>query len=102
MAPRSPTSCSTCRCRSRWRTASAAPGGSNSRSSKAEEPALSQAVARAAKRQAARSSFAFGDAVFAAAAGASGAFVLVLLGAIIVTLFVGGLPAFRHFGAAFL
>ncbi len=36
-----------------------------------------------------------GDAVFAGLARASGVLVLVLLGAIIVTLFVGGLPAFR-------
>jgi phosphate transport system permease protein len=43
-----------------------------------------------------------GDAVFAAAARASGVLVLVLLGAIIVTLFIGGLPAFRAFGADFL
>ena len=43
-----------------------------------------------------------GDAVFAGLAGASGMLVLVLLGAIIVTLFLGGLPAFRQFGAHFL
>ena len=43
-----------------------------------------------------------GDAVFAAVARASGVLVLVLLGAIIVTLFIGGLPAFRAFGADFL
>ena len=43
-----------------------------------------------------------GDAVFAAAAKAAGVFVLVLLGAIIVSLLIGGWPALRHFGAAFL
>ena len=43
-----------------------------------------------------------GDAVFAGLARASGLLVLVLLGAIIVTLFIGGLPAFRQFGAFFL
>ncbi len=43
-----------------------------------------------------------GDAVFAGLARASGILVLELLGAIIVTLFLGGLPAFRQFGAAFL
>ena len=43
-----------------------------------------------------------GDAVFAGLARASGMLVLVLLGAIIVTLFLGGLPAFRQFGAHFL
>ena len=43
-----------------------------------------------------------GDAIFAAVATASGVFVLVLLGAIIISLFVGGWPSFREFGAAFL
>jgi phosphate transport system permease protein len=43
-----------------------------------------------------------GDAVFAGVARASGMLVLVLLGAIIVTLFLGGLPAFQQFGAYFL
>lgn len=43
-----------------------------------------------------------GDAVFAGVARAAGILVLVLLGAIIATLFVGGLPAFRAFGAGFL
>jgi phosphate transport system permease protein len=43
-----------------------------------------------------------GDAVFAAAAVCSGVFVLLLLGAIIVLLFIGGLPSFRAFGAPFL
>ncbi|HSU04723.1 MAG TPA: phosphate ABC transporter permease subunit PstC [Acetobacteraceae bacterium] len=43
-----------------------------------------------------------GDAVFAAAVRASGAFVLILLGAIIMSLFIGGLPAFRRFGVGFI
>ncbi len=43
-----------------------------------------------------------GDAIFAAVATASGVFVLILLGAIIISLFVGGWPSFREFGAAFL
>ena len=43
-----------------------------------------------------------GDAVFAGVARGAGIMVLVLLGAIIATLFVGGLPAFRAFGAGFL
>ena len=43
-----------------------------------------------------------GDAIFAFAARACGVLVLLLLGAIIVTLFLGGLPAFRAFGAGFL
>src|SRR4051794_3934986 len=40
--------------------------------------------------------------VSAGAARLSGAFVLVLLGAIIVLLFLGGLPTFRAFGPSFL
>ncbi len=43
-----------------------------------------------------------GDAVFAALATAAGVLVLVLLGAIIVALFVGGWPALRAFGPGFL
>jgi phosphate transport system permease protein len=43
-----------------------------------------------------------GDAVFAFACRAAGVLVLVLLGAIIVSLFLGGWPAFRAFGAGFL
>jgi phosphate transport system permease protein len=43
-----------------------------------------------------------GDAVFAFAARASGVLVLLLLGAIIVSLFIGGLPAFLAFGPGFL
>lgn len=44
----------------------------------------------------------FGDAVFAALCQGAGILVLLLLGAIIVELFLGGLPAFRAFGAAFV
>ncbi len=43
-----------------------------------------------------------GDAVFAALARASGGLVLVLLGGIIVSLFIGGIGAFRQFGAGFI
>ncbi len=43
-----------------------------------------------------------GDAIFGAIARFSGAFVLLLLGAIIVVLFLGGLAAFRQFGLPFL
>jgi phosphate transport system permease protein len=43
-----------------------------------------------------------GDRVFALLTGAAGIFVLLLLGAIIVMLFIGGLPAFRAFGPTFL
>jgi phosphate transport system permease protein len=60
---------------------------------------LSQALAVPARRS---SSGATGDAVFELACRAAGVFVLLLLGAIIVSLFIGGLPAFRHFGPQFL
>ena len=43
-----------------------------------------------------------GDAVFAWLTRLAGLFVLLLLGAIILELFIGGLPAFRQFGIAFL
>jgi phosphate transport system permease protein len=43
-----------------------------------------------------------GDPIFAAAATISGVFVLVLLGSLIISLFIGGLPAFRRFGIGFL
>ena len=43
-----------------------------------------------------------GDLIFAGLAKASGILVLLLLGAIIVMLFIGGLPAFRAFGLGFL
>jgi phosphate transport system permease protein len=43
-----------------------------------------------------------GDASFAVLARSSGLFVLLLLGAIIVVLFLGGLKTFRTFGAGFL
>jgi phosphate transport system permease protein len=43
-----------------------------------------------------------GDTIFAAAARLAGVLVLLLLGAIILMLFVGGLPAFRQFGAGFM
>jgi phosphate transport system permease protein len=44
----------------------------------------------------------FGDPIFAALATISGIFVLLLLGSLILSLFIGGLPAFRRFGASFL
>jgi len=43
-----------------------------------------------------------GDAIFALLARASGGFVLVLLGSIIITLFFGGMAAFRAFGPGFI
>ena len=42
------------------------------------------------------------DVVFAAVVQIAALLVLALLGAIIIVLLYGGLPAFRHFGAAFL
>ena len=43
-----------------------------------------------------------GDLIFEWACKGAGLFVLVLLGAIIVELFIAGLPAFRAFGLAFI
>ncbi len=43
-----------------------------------------------------------GDAIFAGAALVSGVFVLLLLGAIILSLFIGGWPAFHAFGLSFV
>ena len=49
-----------------------------------------------------RQSSSFGDSVFKGLAYGSGVFVLLLLGAIIVLLFIGGLPEFRDAGLGFL
>ncbi|MDQ1079364.1 phosphate transport system permease protein [Pseudoroseomonas cervicalis] len=49
-----------------------------------------------------KSSGALGDAIFAAACRSAGVFVLLLLGAIILELFLGGLQAFRTFGLSFV
>jgi phosphate transport system permease protein len=49
-----------------------------------------------------RSKRQLGDPIFAGVARASGIFVLLLLGSLILSLFIGGLPAFRTFGAGFL
>jgi phosphate transport system permease protein len=43
-----------------------------------------------------------GDAIFAAGTRVSGGLVLVLLGSIIISLLMGGMLAFRHFGAGFV
>lgn len=61
---------------------------------------MSQSVASPAGPTASRSSL--GDAIFSFFATAAGVLVLVLLGAIIVSLFIGGLPSFLKFGARFL
>jgi phosphate transport system permease protein len=44
----------------------------------------------------------WGDLTFAVAARASGGLVLLLLGGIILSLFIGGIGAFRHFGLGFV
>ncbi len=49
-----------------------------------------------------RSAGATGDLVFAWLCKGAGLLVLLLLGGIIITLFLGGLPAFREFGLGFL
>jgi phosphate transport system permease protein len=49
-----------------------------------------------------RSRSGIGDPLFAATARGAGIFVLLLLGSLIVSLFIGGLPAFRRFGLEFL
>jgi phosphate transport system permease protein len=43
-----------------------------------------------------------GDPIFAGIARAAGVLVLLLMGSLILSLFVGGLKAFRRFGAGFL
>lgn len=63
---------------------------------------LSESVLLAPVRTSRANGSPFGDRVFAGATLASGLFVLVLLGAIIFSLFLGGVPAFRAFGAYFL
>jgi phosphate transport system permease protein len=62
---------------------------------------VQQAVAVSAQSVTERK-FRPGDAIFAFTARASGIFVLLLLGSLILSLFIGGLPAFRQFGANFL
>jgi len=62
---------------------------------------LQQAAAVSASHSARRNS-SLGDPIFAGLARASGILVLLLLGSLILSLFIGGLPAFRQFGFAFL
>ncbi|MGG5808043.1 phosphate ABC transporter permease subunit PstC [Falsiroseomonas sp. CW058] len=57
-------------------------------------------VAQATVRR--RSAGSLGDKVFEQLCRGAGLLVLLILGAIIVTLFVGGLPVFREFGVPFL
>ncbi len=49
-----------------------------------------------------RSAGGLGDFIFAQLCRGAGLLVLLILGAIIVTLFIGGLPVFREFGLSFL
>lgn len=65
---------------------------------------MQQAIAETAPFTATmrRRSGGVGDAIFAGIARASGVLVLLLLGSLIASLFIGGLPAFRAFGANFL
>ena len=60
---------------------------------------MSQTAAAIAPRKGTSS---LGDSLFSFFATLSGMFVLVLLGAIIVSLFIGGLPSFLKFGLGFL
>ncbi len=62
---------------------------------------MQQAVALS-RSPARRHRTSIGDPIFAGLARASGILVLVLLGSLILSLFIGGLPAFRQFGAGFL
>ncbi|MGA3004371.1 MAG: phosphate ABC transporter permease subunit PstC [Acetobacteraceae bacterium] len=62
---------------------------------------MQQAVALSAPPATQRKT-SLGDPIFAAVATISGVFVLLLLGSLILTLFIGGLPAFRRFGVGFL
>ena len=62
---------------------------------------MQQAVALSAPPATQRKT-SLGDPIFAAVATVSGVFVLLLLGSLILTLFIGGLPAFRRFGVGFL
>ena len=63
---------------------------------------MSDAAAAAPLPSAGPRPAAFGDRLFGSLATAAGVLVLVLLGAIIVSLFIGGLPSFRAFGLPFL
>ncbi len=63
---------------------------------------MQQAVAAAAPAKSVSRGSNAGDLIFAGLTRSSGVLVLVLLGAIIIELFIGGLPAFRKFGFGFL
>jgi phosphate transport system permease protein len=63
---------------------------------------VSDAAAGLSSRSTRSRAASFGDRLFAGLAVTAGLLVLVLLGAIIVSLFIGGLPSFRAFGPYFL
>jgi phosphate transport system permease protein len=63
---------------------------------------MQQAVATLAGPSSRRRNYQIGDAIFAFLARFAGAFVLVLLGSLILSLLIGGLPAFRQFGFGFV
>jgi phosphate transport system permease protein len=60
------------------------------------------ASAHSAPKSARRPSSNLGDRIFALLCQTAGVFVLILLGALIIELFIAGLPAFRAFGVAFV
>ncbi len=63
---------------------------------------MQQTAVLAASPGTRRRSYQVGDTVFASLTRASGAFVLILLGSLILSLLIGGLPALRQFGVGFL
>jgi phosphate transport system permease protein len=63
---------------------------------------VQQAVALSDHQHHGRGKSRIGDPIFAGLATLSGVFVLILMGSLILSLFIGGLPAFRRFGASFL
>jgi phosphate transport system permease protein len=63
---------------------------------------VQQAVALSDRQNRGRGESRIGDQIFAVLATLSGVFVLILMGSLILSLFVGGLPAFLRFGASFL
>jgi phosphate transport system permease protein len=63
---------------------------------------VQQAVATLAEPGSTRRNYQVGDAVYAFLARFAGAFVLILLGSLILSLLIGGLPAFRQFGFGFI
>lgn len=62
-------------------------------------PADASAIPGAARR---RGSGSLGDKVFESLCTGAGVLVLLTLGGIILTLFIGALPAFKHYGLGFL